>query len=257
MPPRKKPVLFEVVARSQRARKRRSGVAPASPWPQVSGSPANTPTPAPPVTEAQPAAASRAPSSPGRKLLVTLGWPQLLVIAVLLAVVLVATYQAGVRSALPPDNRSESLQGILSGSPDQPSPQRNKPAVQPAHSSPRPVQTPAVRPGEDHALPAPIASPPQQRTAAVVLQEGKYYAVAQYFTQRARQAADAARDYLESRGVPAVVTAGRGDWMVVATQPFESADAARDLVKRIQNIGKDYARTGSGYDFGGCTAREF
>ncbi len=260
MPPRKnRPVLFEVVARTQRSR-RRSGVI-------MRGTPAGATT-APSAVREPTVAAPVAPAGPREpavqiadgRLRLVLGWPHAIVLGALLVAVVVAAFQAGVRSMQPAGGSNGDLEELLAAVPQTeaqpaevrlPTPARGRGAV--------PVVTPLTTPSSEESSAAPtppsqdeLLAPPETPT----LVAGAYYVVVQHFPRRAREAAEAARAFLRARGVECVLHGGAGDWMLIVAQPFASEREAAKLVSRVRELGKEYFPTGR-YDFKEAAARKF
>lgn len=187
-----------------------------------------------------------------------LGWPQLTVLGVLLLVVLVATFQAGVQSGKPTPPGSNDLNKLLSTGPDTDTPAGDPVALPPGHRPPDGAVTPG-RPGGGETTPARVAAggpgrePPAEPTA---LESGHFYVVIQYFQKRKPQDADAARDFLRSKGVECLVQVRSRDIMLVATEPFPDARQAQSLAKRVRTLGKEYSPIG-GYNFDGCEPLKF
>ncbi len=271
MAPRKKrPVLYEVVSRSQRGRS----------WKPSSRGGTTTESPAPPTTEPQPTPrAAPAPATPpparptdaprsarfadGRLYLV-LGWPHLAVAAVLLFAVVIASFQAGQRSTLPPVAQdANSLDAMLGGDADRPpADEPGSTAIRPGGGSVGPIRTPLNDEAVTHVDPPPTADKPpgpaaeDPSPAPPAFRDDRYYVRVQCFPKRRRTAADQARDYLRSHGVPCTVVERPADLALVALEPFASQQQAQSLVRRVRELGKEYF-TIAGYDFGGCEPKKF
>jgi len=194
------------------------------------------------------------------RLHLVLAWPHLVILAVLLLAVVVAAFQAGARSAQPPASGTGELEELLAG----PAPT----AAQPAEVNPptptrgrgsTPVFTPLseITPLEnDGRTPPPVAEAAPESPEPAALVPGAYYVVVQHFPRRSREAAEAAREFLRSRGVECVLHGGAGDWMLIVAQPFASEREAARLVTRVRELGKEYFPTGR-YDFKEAAARKF
>jgi len=262
VPPRKnRPVLYEVVSRSQWSRShggpRRGAAPPVTPVDQPSASvPGRVPASASSTDQDAP---SRGVHVQDGRIHFSLGWLQSLVIAVLLVVVLVATYRAGVHSTLAPADNPDELSQILAEPVSGERPAGAMPT--PGRGRDADVSTPPSRGAQANRIaeqPRPgSAVSPAPASPTFTPTPGKYYVLVQYFSRRSQRAAEAGRDFLRSNGVAAAVVEGRGDWRLVATEAFESSAQAQRLVRRIRELGAQYARSGSGYDFAGAEARRF
>ncbi|MCA9244188.1 MAG: hypothetical protein KDA32_09550 [Phycisphaerales bacterium] len=98
--------------------------------------------------------------------------------------------------------------------------------------------------------------PPPPTPTAFEFESGKYYVKVQHFPRSRQQDAVDACKFLRSAGVPSHVWKRPDEFVLVATQPFDSASAARSLIRQIQALGGDYFKGGGGYDFQGCVARK-
>lgn len=193
-----------------------------------------------------------------RRVHLALGWPQLTVLGVLLLVMLVATFQAGVQSGRPSPAGSDDLNRLLLTGSDTDTPAGDPVALPPGHRPPDGAVTPG-RPGGGETTPTRVAAggPEKERPAEPnVFQSGHFYVVIQYFQKRKPQDAEAARDFLRSKGVECVVQARSRDIMLVATEPFPDARQAQSLAKRVRTLGKEYSPIG-GYNFDGCEPLKF
>jgi len=110
----------------------------------------------------------------------------------------------------------------------------------------------AIKPQPAEPVPAPSVQPEPASFSV-----NSYYVVVQHFPKRAQSAAEAARDFLQSRGVPCVIRVGAGDLELVAIEGFATEQQAQDLVRRILELGKEYWNSGGGYNFLGAKARRF
>ena len=260
MPSRKnRPVLYEVVSRSKRPRAHSEAhrVTPTTSQPS-SAPPAAPPTPTPHEKSHTPVARPTVRVAQGR-LILSVGWPQALVIIGLVAVVLIATFQAGVRSTQP---RAEApADGDFLGLPTDDD--ANETPARPPLPDHRPDNGGILTPvsGDTDDSPAPTrpepAEPPPPREEAFSFTPGSHYVVIQYFPRRAREAATAARDHLQSQGIDCRIRQRQRDLMLFATQPFSSANETQPLLARIRELGKEYFKTGSGYSFGDCLSQRF
>lgn len=261
-----RPVLFEVVAKTQRTRRR--GLSLWSVTPSATPSPTPSPPPATPVLPPGAPGPAESPSRPrtfsvanGRVHLV-LGWLHLTALGVLAIVILFAVYRAGARSGQPPAPSTGELDFLMA------EPARTTPEPPPTVPPPTPARG---RPGGAVVTPlAPFPEPPRAAEPATTesgppteppgesfaFVADSYYVVAQHFPRRARAAADAARDFLRSKGIECVVHGGAGDWMLVATQRFATERDAARLQARLRELGREYFVVGR-YDFKDAAARKF
>ncbi len=261
-PRKKKPVLFEVVARTERT-KARAGLPPRRSWLRFAGEAARGET-----GPALPEGTTRATVT-----LAARGW-WLAVVGAVVVIGIVTGIQIGWRSAQQPTTQGSDLRELIA-----------TPAALPRTEAPYPVpargrvQAPVATPErvarEEQSGPPPAARPsdsPSERgpdALAVrpaenddpndrfVFTPGAYYVVVQHFRIRDRDRAVAAREYLRGKGVECVVRRGGGDLELVATTAFNGETAARDLVKRVLDLGKEYWTSGGGYEFTGAKARRF
>jgi hypothetical protein len=259
-PRKKKPVLFEVVARTERSKARASGP-PRKPWLRLVGG--NTLDAGGPVLP---------PSVAASPFLARWAW---LVLAGAVVVIAVVTgVQVGWRSAQPPATQAGDA-GELLATPAE-APRTEAPYPVPVQGRvPTTVATPERVAREDKPAP-PVAGRPSEAASErgpapatarpaenddpndrFVFTPGAYYVVVQHFRIRDRDRAVAAREYLRGKGVECVVRRGGGDLELVATTAFNGEGAARDLVKRILDLGKEYWTSGGGYEFTGAKARRF
>jgi hypothetical protein len=189
------------------------------------------------------------------------GWPHLIVSAVFLAALLFGAFQAGKRSAMPPSKNPEDLASLMDeGAPAAPPPDetvRQSKSLRPAG---RGAETPVVR-GEpaDREPETPPPTPEDfQPPTRFEFEDGQYYVIAQYFRRSDKAAADTARTFLLSKGIECVVHRGpQRDWWLVGAQAFPSSSATGSLIHKIKEAGKEFAKSGGGYDFAGCAARKF
>ena len=261
-PRKKRPVLYELVARSQRSRGWSGAARPTSSRAQPSP-PTTGPTPATTGSTAHDQdsyAPDRAVRISDGRLRLTLGWGHILVAAAFLGALGAGAYLIGQRT--PPNTTPSDLSSILTAAPETDAPATDEPTAPGVTQQPmgRGAITPP-RPGrpaeaESEAPPPPPVNitPPEPFD----FESGRYYVVAQFFRRRDRDAAYAAQRFLQSEGVACIVHQGPlKDWWVVADESFASSDAARNLIDRIKEAGKTYAKDGNGYDFAECQARKF
>lgn len=286
MNPRKnRPVLYEVVARTQRSRGwTTSARVTQHTAPSTERTPAETPPPAP-VSSDSHVPPDEAPESPpslqvaeGRVYL-ALGWPQLTVLGVLLIVVIVVSFQVGARSARPLPAEGPNLEEILETPPATPPVTNPPPALQTGHRPPGAAQTPPAPPREERPnAPTPARTehpaPPRPEPTApepYAFKEGRTYVVVQHVAKSTagQRAAEAIQQFLSSNGVPCVVRTGASgrDLEVVVIEEFltrqdDSTAADREkrraaqLQERIRKLGQEYRIIG-GYAFEGCYLRTF
>lgn len=205
-----------------------------------------------------------------------LNWPHVLVVGVVLLVVLFLTYRAGRSSAQSSQSKPSAIDNVLSGAPETqaPPPEPAPPTATPRRSTPPVVAVPGPAQPADQAeaakpppspkptptqRPQPPAPAPKEKETpeTVSFTANSYYVVIQHFRTRDRDKADAAREFLRTKGVSCVVRTGGGDLELVATEAFTSEPQAQDLVRRILALGKEYWNSGGGYEFTGAKARKF
>jgi hypothetical protein len=209
------------------------------------------------------------------RLNLALGWPHLAVVAVLLVILVVTAFQIGHSSGKPPAPKNTADLSELLTTPT-PAPAARSEAPPPAPAPKRsagPVATPALPAGED-AGPGKAAShaPPDAKAAeakekakpkepdtgdSFAFAANSFYVVVQHFRIRDRDRAVAAKEFLRAKGIECTIRPGGGDLELVATEAFNSESAARDLVKRVLDFGKEYWNSGGGYEFTGAKARKF
>jgi hypothetical protein len=267
VPRKNRPVLFEVVARTLRSRGRLLSprATPASPPPPV-------PLPAaPPVPLSPPAPIPTLRPRPKAKVdhgqigyadghvHVNLSWVHLAVVAVLALVVLFVAFQAG-RQSSRPAARGQDVTESLGNTPRSETPTSETPGPAPNPGRSGNVVTPLnPPPGNDAARSAARGNPPQKQpqpaaTEAFTFATDAYYVVVQHFQISKQQAAQEAGRYLIAQGIPCVVYKGRGEWMLVATEPFVDESQAKPLITRVRELGVEYAKSGGGYNFAGARA---
>lgn len=267
MRPRKnRPVLFEVVARTQRTRGRSPVPPPTAPSP-VPGSPSDAPRVTPPTAPAVPQEVKRRWGEvrvAGGRIHFALTPLQSAVAGVGLVVLLVAVFLAGRRSVEPPGSKAQTIEDFLVGSPvPEPPPTEARPPT-PGHGrNTSSVVTPLAQPGEDTTPAKPPArelAPPSPQEAessdAFTFVRDSYYVVVQYFRLRDRPRAVAAQEFLHAKGVECTIRTGT-DLQLIATERFSSEQQADALRKHIADLGKEYRESGGGYDFASAKARKF
>ncbi len=188
----------------------------------------------------------------------SLGWPELTVLGAVLLALLWGSFQAGRRSATPSAPEDPNIAALLDAEIHRGAQQQPAQAA-PAQAQPaRPVATPPAQSNDTARQPEPArATPPPQSVTAPPepqLIAGRYYVHVQYFPTRRVNHANAARDFLTGKGVECAVVRRSADLALIATQAFESSPAADRLKQQIRGLGREYAREGGGYDFGGCEA---
>lgn len=270
MTPRKnRPVLFELASRTGRGRT----------WSVATSVSKRSATPA-----AQPSTAASRPTEEavgaswkfmriaGGRVLLDLSWPHLVAAAALLIVVLVATFQAGARSARPPAAKPTNLDAILHARLEPPpaEPEPVSPRSTPRPGGGAPAATPQSLTQEESS-PAAEAVPPTPAAEVAPefeFQPGCAYVVIQHLSKRPLgvQAAAKIREFLASKGIATVVRPGGGDLEVIATEPFRTRqpdktaatrerERAARFIEQIRNLGKEYNLL-SGYSFDKCYLRE-
>lgn len=270
MTPRKnRPVLFELASRTGRGRT--WSVAPS--LSNRSATPAAQPqTAASRTTEVAAGTSRKLMRIAGGRVLLDLSWPHLVAAAALLIVVLVATFEAGARSARPAAAKPTNLDAILHARPEPPSaePEPVAPRSTPRPGGGAPAATPQslVQEESPSAAEAVPSTPAAEASPAFEFQPGCAYVVIQHLSKRpvGVQAAAKIREFLASKGIATVVRPGGGDLEVIATEPFrtrqpDKAAAAREreravkFMEQIRNLGKEYSIVG-GYSFDKCYLRE-
>jgi len=208
----------------------------------------------------------------GGRVLLDLSWPHLVAAAALLIVVLVATFQAGARSARPPAAKPTNLDAILHARLEPPpaEPEPVSPRSTPRPGGGAPAATPQSLTQEESS-PAAEAVPPTPAAEVAPefeFQPGCAYVVIQHLSKRPLgvQAAAKIREFLASKGIATVVRPGGGDLEVIATEPFRTRqpdktaatrerERAARFIEQIRNLGKEYNLL-SGYSFDKCYLRE-
>lgn len=257
---RKRPVLYELVARTERAR---SWTAPRPVPPPEVEAPATAPAPPKPQEEAPPSAgdAERNVIWQDGRLYLALGAGHLTLLIALMVVLLVVAFEVGQRSARPSaaPQSTQDVDAILGQSvgrdttPSEITPAPRNPSQPPAVPQ-RPRDTQPPQPAPQQTPPPTPRATPEPAPARVTLEAGKYYVYVQYFPKSRRQAAEAARDFLRSKDVECVVHDQPDDLALIATQGFDSSEQAQLLVRTIREYGREYGPRG-GYDFSGCLVR--
>ncbi len=265
MPPRKnRPVLFEVVARAQRARARSPSppTAPAQPPPPASTAapPPRAPSPAPAPSLPDAAARPVIARAAGGRIQLSLTRPQAAIAVAGVLVLLGAAFIVGRRSAEPPVPGAPTIEDIFAGTtaPETPPPVVSAPTPGQGRG-PGAVATPAAplsEPAPTAPVPVREGTPRPKPADDFVLTPGAYYVVVQHFRLRDGERAAAAQDFLRSKGVECVIRTG-ADLQLVATGRFESEQQAETLRTRIVELGKEYREAGGGYDFASAKARKF
>lgn len=125
---------------------------------------------------------------------------------------------------------------------------------------PQPEKTPSSTNAE---APKVSAEPPG---TTFELKKGYHYLVIQHFRKTDMETADAAARFLIANGVPCAVQNMKADIRVLATDTFlianqkepirkEQQDRANDLIRKVKQLGKEFAKT-HGYAFDQCELRE-
>jgi hypothetical protein len=266
---RNRPVLYELVSRSQRSRS----------WTTSTG---ESPKPAPekPKPQAPPPPAARPPTrnqSPGSVRVVngrvhlTLGWPQFTVLGAVLLVALVVAFQAGVSSVQPgtPTEDTPLFPVDDEAAPAEPDAEPLRPAV----ADDRPTRQVAVP--EQRSTPAEPAAPTAAAAAPDVAENYDFrpdhaYVIVQHLpkSRRGLEAAKEIQAFLVANGLKSIVRVGNSkrDYEVVLTEPFATKssnaaverrerDRATRLMERVRSLGKEYAS--KGYSFSGTYLRQY
>ncbi|MCK4343549.1 MAG: hypothetical protein KAY37_17695 [Phycisphaerae bacterium] len=259
---KKRPVLYELVSRGQRARGWTTPPQQPSSPPATGAPPAAGPPPKPTAEPSQEGALSSGSVRVVKGMVhLALSWFQLGVLGVFLVVVLVATFYVG-RSTLSAPGGGSDLDSITgSADADQPAaaPSELSLAHRPSDGS---AHVPAPRPPAESSVrdqtPPVETLPPQDvpRVEHFAFQEGHYYVLVQCFPKWNRTAAEAARDFLRSKNVACTIYERRDDLAVFATEACSTERQAENLARTIRRLGKEYFPIGR-YDFGGCAARQF
>lgn len=206
---------------------------------------------------------SAAPAEPvvrvvGGTVHLAMNWVHLAAVGVLLLVLLVVAYQTGKASNRPPAAQPADVNDMLSRPPaTAPPPSDAAPPVPGRGRVAAPVATPLDR-GSEGAPAAPSSTTPpapaKESAAADTFtpRADAMYIVIQHFQNTKQQAAEAARDFLRARGVPCAVLRGRGEWVLVATEPFRDEAQSQNLAARIRTLGAEYTKSGGGYNFSGA-----
>jgi hypothetical protein len=257
-----RPVLYEVVGLHRHEREVASKRRP----------PALSPEPVaadlPPIEDYVATAAPMIPAPTravrilSRRLRLDLGWPALLVAAIVLVVLLWVAFQSGASYArhrqAPPLTPGEAK-------PTAPAPTLSE-ASRTATLDVKPsdgqrVATP-TGPKEGRPAPPPEPAPEQtDRTAKFEVLPGYHYLVIQHFHKLQKGAAVDAAQFLRDHGVECVIAEGN-DFTVFATEPFllkqkdAKAKAAaerrcEELKNKVRTLGKEYAKE-HGYAFEQC-----
>ncbi len=252
---KKRPVLYEVARRREIAAGLRAEPRPAEPAPQPQPQPAK-----PPVSRLAPAQSAPVPHKPAPapadplsptveiergQVNLSLRWPAMTIIGACLVMSLAVAFQLGrhwAGGAAEMDSEGDALALFVEDD-------AYNDAAQPA-------------PGKDPALEVapPKQQPPQNQPpvapVAFDFEPGKYYVKVQHFPKSRQQHAVDACKYLRTAGVPSHVWKRPDEFVLVATEPFDSSAAARQLIRRIQAVGVEYVKEGGGYDFQGSVARK-
>lgn len=257
---RKRPVLYEVMRRSQprdSASRRRSAAPAAAPT-------GGTASPAPTAVSAS-ADRPRAIRIADGRLYAVLGWPGLGVLAVGTVFILWVMFQAGERYARSQFPAGETANRTVADSAATDVEGGGIPSAD--H---RPADGGTVATPTDPVTEAPAPASPSETGAAepqptFEFKPGYHYVVIQHFYKSRQADAVSAARYLRANGVSCVVTPRTRDVELIATAPFllrqEDVDARAaerqrcDALKRqIKQIGREYARE-HGYAFDQCYER--
>jgi hypothetical protein len=273
-PRKNRPVLLELVTSGERPQPR---PAPRPITPSAERSRASEPVVVRPAPELFTGSAGAHPLARvvGGRTVLDLAWPHLVAVAVLLLVVLFATFRAGKRSAAPASPQATNLQSVLKGRPDSPAPEETPvPRPGPRPTGSRPVVTPRTATTEEPlaaAPPVPESKRPdrgehaeREAGAAFAFRPGYSYVVVQHLSKRpvGVQAGEKIQEFLASKGIPVVVHAAAADLQVIATEAFlikqnDSAAAKREkeratkLIEQVKKLGQEYNLIGQ-YSFDKC-----
>jgi hypothetical protein len=298
--PRKtRPVLFEVIARTQRSRPKGPTPRPidaAAPAAGEAATPAAPPAPLIPPIRPVPGPGSlpaRAWRPVGERrhrawfgladnrLELSLGWPELVIVGVVLLLLLALAYQIGRKMPARATTQPADVNDVYAdkrpaqrstGAPPaapQPGLEKNqrlnlgrqndtRPPAEPPKPAP-PVEKPPEKPSNEVRQapppPAPPVEPPKPATPPQFA-PGTYCVIVQHFRVRERQEAEAARTFLATKGINTVVKQGAGDLELIVTEPFAGEAQAAGLLQRIRDAGKEYSAAGGGFDFGNPRAQK-
>jgi hypothetical protein len=260
---KKRPVLYEVVSRSRKARpraaERRVPPAPQRLEPPPAEAPRPQPKPAPapssPPTQRRPSV-----QFASGELRLVLGAPQMVIAGFLIVVVIGAAFWIGQQSMRPP-TEGDNLDIFEPANPDvDPNDTANPIEMPTPGGGERPVATPLTPDPAPSAAEseAPRVQPQREPVVAQFrFEPDAYYVIVQHFRSSRRDHALAAGQFLRSKGIPTVVRSGNGDWELVVAQPFERAGQTGDLVRRLKLVGQEYLKAGGGYAFHEPQVRKF
>jgi len=200
----------------------------------------------------------------------TLNWPTVAVLLAALVVVLVVSFHAGRRyeqrlavtdgrASSPTDGGEATDAARVSSSTDT----ARAPGVGKTKAPSRTVSRAPVS-NESEVSRTPEPAPPP---TAATLKPGYHYVFIQFFPKSKINDARAAAAFLQQNGLPCAIQSASADIRLVATEPFLLSDddvATRQrekqrcdqLMQRIKQLGKEYARTGGGYVFDQCDPRK-
>jgi len=264
-PRKNRPVLYELVARTQRARPAGPPRSPTpAPAPAASRPVATTPGAAPSATAAEESAPPRrSVRIVNGRVQLTLGWPELAIAGVLLAVILVALFQAGAQSARPAAPQAADADTLFGETPPAPAgehavevPPDHRPRAGAGAPAPLGLGSGGEKPGAGEPQGQKAAGPPAEPAG---LERGRYYVYVQYFKKDKLSEAQDARDFLHGKGVACVLSPTRLDLVLIAAEPFASETDAqgKELAGRIRELGKAYRKAGGGYDFKDCQLKKY
>lgn len=241
MSPRKRrPVLFEVARKT-----------PAPPDPL--GRAANTqrdPRPVEPRTavEARPPAPRTAAEPAVERFELRMGWPGIFVATAAMVVLLAVMFAAGrqFERAYPTPVTSDSDANDLSQLVTDP----NGDAAADGDSDTAQGDPPVFVDDDpdDSAQREPVEPPDQANDRPVLnVEPGKFYIVVQHFPRSKRADALEAGRFFMRNGLGAATVTG-ADIRLVIVQPFDSERAARPTIRRVKQLGKEYASNGYTFD---------
>lgn len=219
------------------------------------------------------------------RIYLSLGWPELLIGVVILAVLLVIAYQMGTRhSNEPPQARTPGIPANPDGpsnanasanhATDRPKSDADEMKssarrIEPLRTTPRgEVATPAkpedrvkevekdapretLKPDNSASPPPPapeVKSAPPAVEESFKPQKGKWYVAVQYFPSNRRGEAEKAAEYLRENSIQCVVLQSGRDHKVVATEAFDDPRRSKDAQRQIDQFKKRITELGRAYN---------
>ncbi len=246
---RKRPVLYEIVQRTQRHKAQgwRGRLQSAKPDQADETNEGPVPGGGAVSTDAHPESSTPAPPGGrpirivGQQLHLTLGWTSAAAACIALVFLLWVAYEAGQRSVAVPAQPDE--RGVTAGGDARRGPEPNERSGVAGYVA-LPDRAPRAQPPAETADEPPPAS---ANRAEDVLQRDMYYVTAQYFRRSRTDHAEAAARYLIQNGVPAVLQHRRADIALIINQAFSTANdpGIARLRATLRELGKGF----DGYDF--------